>query len=243
VSRSLHLPPARSGETAWYWKLLPFLAAAAVLALIWAERRGERRNGARLGTAPAGAPPLPERDPARPTTGVNPLLERPAPYAAPGTTAGATPASGAASAGAAVAAQPAPLAAMDAPGTASPETLAAAGPDLAAWHGELAGDTDGADEAATAAAGEASDQAAGNGAAETIPTPAEESTAIPRSEGVGWVRGDGTAACPPAYPIKGNATSRIYHRPGEASYEATVPEICFATEDAATELGYRPRKR
>jgi hypothetical protein len=237
MSRSLHLPPARSGETGWWRKLVPLLAAGVVIALIWAERRNDRRNGARLGTAPAGAPPLPERDPVRPTTSVNPLLERPAPYATPATTAAAMPAS------AAVTDQPAPIAAMDAPGTASPESLAAAGPDLADWHGELTGDTDADSVAETVQTGEPTAGIITDGDMETIPTPAEASTAIPQNEGEGWVRGNGTTACPPEYPIKGNATSRIFHRPGEASYEATVPELCFATEDAAAEHGYRPRKR
>ena len=49
--------------------------------------------------------------------------------------------------------------------------------------------------------------------------------------------------CPDDYPIKGNANSRIFHKPGESSYEATNPEICFATEDDAVGQGYRPRKR
>jgi hypothetical protein len=58
----------------------------------------------------------------------------------------------------------------------------------------------------------------------------------------GWVQGDGTSNCPEDYPIKGNANSRIYHKPGEPSYEQTIPEICFADEDVASQLGYRPRK-
>ena len=58
----------------------------------------------------------------------------------------------------------------------------------------------------------------------------------------GAVRGDGTATCPVDHPIKGNANSRIYHLPGQSSYEQTVPEYCFATEEDAMAAGFRPRK-
>lgn len=56
------------------------------------------------------------------------------------------------------------------------------------------------------------------------------------------VPGTGTAACPDGYPVKGNASSRIFHLPGESSYDRTVPEICFATAEDATAAGFRPRK-
>lgn len=46
--------------------------------------------------------------------------------------------------------------------------------------------------------------------------------------------------CPPAQPIKGNLPSRIYHRPGDPSYEDTRPERCFATERDAAAAGFRP---
>lgn len=55
----------------------------------------------------------------------------------------------------------------------------------------------------------------------------------------GAVAGDGTASCPPDYPIKGNAQSRIYHRPGQISYQSTVAEFCFASEEAAEAAGFR----
>ncbi len=60
---------------------------------------------------------------------------------------------------------------------------------------------------------------------------------------VGAVAGDGSATCPPGYPIKGNASSMIYHAPGRASYNGTVPEWCFATEEDALNAGYRAPKR
>lgn len=62
-------------------------------------------------------------------------------------------------------------------------------------------------------------------------------------EGEGFVRVQGTNACPDAYPIKGNATSGIFHAPTDASYEQTIPEICFASEDVAIANGYRAAGR
>jgi hypothetical protein len=56
---------------------------------------------------------------------------------------------------------------------------------------------------------------------------------------LGAVAGDGTANCPPDFPIKGNRQSRIYHRPGQGSYASTVAEFCFASEEAAEVAGFR----
>src|ERR687893_159216 len=58
----------------------------------------------------------------------------------------------------------------------------------------------------------------------------------------GAVRGDGTGECPEDYPIKGNATSKLYHSPGSPSYKRTVPEYCFATTEAAEAAGFNPTK-
>ncbi len=44
---------------------------------------------------------------------------------------------------------------------------------------------------------------------------------------------------PEGYPIKGNADSGLYHTPGMPSYEQTIAEIWFATEDAAEAGGFR----
>jgi hypothetical protein len=55
----------------------------------------------------------------------------------------------------------------------------------------------------------------------------------------GAVPGDGTASCPPDYPIKGNRQSRIYHTPGQVSYPSTIAEFCFASADAAELAGFR----
>jgi hypothetical protein len=46
--------------------------------------------------------------------------------------------------------------------------------------------------------------------------------------------------CPPDFPIKGNLPSRVYHLPGQPTFERTIPELCFADEDAAMSAGFRP---
>jgi hypothetical protein len=55
----------------------------------------------------------------------------------------------------------------------------------------------------------------------------------------GAVVGDGTATCPPDYPIKGNRQSRIYHSPGQVSYPSTLADLCFASAEAAELAGFR----
>jgi hypothetical protein len=49
--------------------------------------------------------------------------------------------------------------------------------------------------------------------------------------------------CPAWAPIKGNASSMIFHVPSGASYAKTKPEACFSTESAAIKAGYRKAKR
>ncbi|MFD1827583.1 hypothetical protein [Mumia zhuanghuii] len=48
--------------------------------------------------------------------------------------------------------------------------------------------------------------------------------------------------CPSWAPIKGNASSMIYHLPDQAFYDRTKPEDCFRTEAAAKAAGYRKSK-
>ncbi len=48
--------------------------------------------------------------------------------------------------------------------------------------------------------------------------------------------------CPSWAPIKGNANSGIYHVKGQRYYDATKPEECFRTENAAKSAGYRKAK-
>ncbi len=55
----------------------------------------------------------------------------------------------------------------------------------------------------------------------------------------GATAGDGSANCPPEFPIKGNTSSKIYHEPGQSSYAPTVAEFCFASAEAAEAAGFR----
>jgi hypothetical protein len=56
----------------------------------------------------------------------------------------------------------------------------------------------------------------------------------------GAIRGDGNINCPPQFPVKGNAQSKIYHTPESRVYGQTIPELCFATAEAAQAAGFRP---
>lgn len=49
--------------------------------------------------------------------------------------------------------------------------------------------------------------------------------------------------CPATHPLKGNRESMIYHRPGQAFYDQTRPEACFATPADAEAAGFRASQR
>ncbi len=68
--------------------------------------------------------------------------------------------------------------------------------------------------------------------------PAPPTTAVPR----GRVAPNPDGSCPDNAPIKGNANSGIYHRPGQQYYTRTNAEDCFATPAAAEAAGYRAAK-
>ncbi len=53
------------------------------------------------------------------------------------------------------------------------------------------------------------------------------------------VRATGGRDCPPGFPVKGNLPSRVFHSPGQADYDRTTPEVCFASEAAARDAGFR----
>lgn len=59
---------------------------------------------------------------------------------------------------------------------------------------------------------------------------------------LGAIAGDGTAVCTEGYPIKGNASSKIYHEPNQTSYPQTIAEFCFASAEAAELAGFRRSK-
>ena len=72
----------------------------------------------------------------------------------------------------------------------------------------------------------------------TPPTPTPPTPAPP----VGRIAPNPDGSCPDIAPIKGNANSGIYHRPGQKFYNATKAEDCFATAAAAEAAGYRAAK-
>jgi hypothetical protein len=59
----------------------------------------------------------------------------------------------------------------------------------------------------------------------------------------GAVRGDGSRECPPTYPIKGNASSMLYHAPDSQTYLSTIPELCFSSVEAAEAAGFVATRR
>ncbi|SHJ33869.1 hypothetical protein SAMN02745244_02279 [Tessaracoccus bendigoensis DSM 12906] len=74
-------------------------------------------------------------------------------------------------------------------------------------------------------------------------TVAKPSTPAPSNPG--GVAGSGKN-CPAGYPVKGNISAsgeRIYHVPGGAFYDRTVPERCFASASDASKAGFRASLR
>ncbi|MDQ4099410.1 MAG: trigger factor [Chloroflexota bacterium] len=70
-------------------------------------------------------------------------------------------------------------------------------------------------------------------------TATDDGPEIAGEEGVNWVRGDGGAEAPADFPVKGNASSRIYHTPDSPFYDNTIAEVYFATAEDAETAGYR----
>jgi large subunit ribosomal protein L4 len=66
--------------------------------------------------------------------------------------------------------------------------------------------------------------------------PAAEAAASPHGEGShAPIEGD---EMPDGFPIKGNASSKLYHLPETSFYNRTVAEVWFATEEAAKSAGF-----
>jgi hypothetical protein len=87
----------------------------------------------------------------------------------------------------------------------------------------------------TAVASESTDVAAAN---DSAPDTGSATTDTLRDEATRWVPPvDG--ACPAGHPVKGKATSGIYHVPGGRFYERTVPDRCYASAADAEADGYR----
>ena len=53
----------------------------------------------------------------------------------------------------------------------------------------------------------------------------------------------GEFTCPGTHPIKGNESSRLYHLPSSPSYNLTVAEFCFRSEEEAQDAGFTPAPR
>jgi small subunit ribosomal protein S6 len=130
--------------------------------------------------------------------------------------------------------------------TAEAEAVEATGADLAIEavaaveeREELEADAAAALAKAEAAV-EAEAEAAVEVEAEAAPATAEAETEAVVPEGA--VRGDDSGECPEDHPVKGNASSMLYHTPGSPSYKRTNPEFCFASVQAAEAAGFNPTK-
>ncbi len=95
--------------------------------------------------------------------------------------------------------------------------------------------TDPADDAAVASAHRSVAGLTGDGA-EPVTRPAGATSDAP------WVDPI-NGECPITHPVKGNASSRIYHVPGSRHYTRTIPERCYRDGAAAEADGMRAPKR
>lgn len=120
--------------------------------------------------------------------------------------------------------------------TAEAEAAEATGAELAIEPVEAVAKREELEEDAAAALAKAEEAAS----AEAAEQPATEAADNDVPEGA--VRGGEAGECPDDYPIKGNATSKLYHSPGSPSYKRTVPEFCFASTEAAEAAGFNPTK-
>jgi trigger factor len=108
------------------------------------------------------------------------------------------------------------------------------------------GDTDmGTDSVVTSETADADDQrTSGVVTADTgtVEEAAQEFPSLEGDSGEGWVKGDGENNVPDGYPIKGNASSKIYHPEESRFYDNTVAEFYFASQEVAESFGFRPPK-
>lgn len=66
--------------------------------------------------------------------------------------------------------------------------------------------------------------------------------AVKKKPGVSGAVAPRGKSCPSSAPIKGNASSMIFHRPGQRFYSVTVPEKCFRNAASAVAAGFRAAK-
>src|SRR5437016_8772426 len=57
-----------------------------------------------------------------------------------------------------------------------------------------------------------------------------------------WVDPEGRV-CPPSHPIKGKLKSHLFHVPGMFAYDRTIPDRCYASEEAAEGDGLSRARR
>lgn len=124
------------------------------------------------------------------------------------------------------------------------ESGESAGSSVADLADAMTGASADADETTAASHGAANliDAMAGASAATGETTATTEGAAPVAGAPAGSIPGDGSHACPESHAIKGNAGSMIYHLPGQRSYDQTIPEVCFGSEDDAVSAGYRASK-
>ncbi len=64
----------------------------------------------------------------------------------------------------------------------------------------------------------------------------------PKAAMVSWVEPlDGV--CPTTHPIKAKLGSKVFRKPGMASYDASKPDRCYASEGAARRAGFNEAQR
>lgn len=119
--------------------------------------------------------------------------------------------------------------------TAEAEAVEATGAELAVEPVEAVEERAELQEDAAAALAKA--EAAASEEAETAAEAAGDAE-LPE----GAIRGVESGECPDDYPVKGNASSMLYHTPGSPSYKRTIPEFCFASVEAAEAAGFGPTK-
>ena len=99
--------------------------------------------------------------------------------------------------------------------------------------GEEASAETGSDDAIEASGSVVSEEA------EAAPASSGKELGPADREGTDWVAGNGENSVPEGFPIKGNASSRIYHPVESPSYDRTIAEVYFASPEAAEAAGYR----
>lgn len=74
---------------------------------------------------------------------------------------------------------------------------------------------------------------------DTAPKAEAEAADGPQS----WVPPEVGGTCPPTHPVKAKLSSKIFHLPGMANYDRTMPDRCYASAEAAEADGLRAAKR